>query len=605
MPVTEEQVSVDSSVGDEDALALVFPDFQDAWILHMSDDLIVVDKPSGVPTQAPSPEEPEDLVSRLKRHLAARTLEPDPYLGVHQRLDRDTSGLVVFARRREANRALASAFEGRQVKKRYLACVSASLGPGDRRELRDLLGQGDDGRMRVLPPRSQGGKLAVTRVARGERSSVRELLQLELTTGRTHQARVQLAHAGAPIAGDVLYGGPAAPRLLLHAAELTLPGSDGAALLTFRAEPPGALRRWLAKGDLGLRIYDDREALDEALAVARERRFSLGRSRRTTAFRLVNEGGDALPGLAVDVYDAFAVVQLYDDGPEGIWSDQARVKRVLDAVFALGFRGVYLKRRPKQANTLVDTRREDLAPRGPILGAEAPDPLVVLEEGIAFEVRLGDGLSTGLFLDQRRNRRLVAATASGARVLNLFAYTCGFSVAAAVGGASSTVSVDASIAALARGRANMVRAGCIGLGEHRFVGEDAFTYLEKAAKKGERYELVVLDPPSYSTSKKRRFVAEQHYGDLAELALSVLAPGGRLLASTNHRGIGRSKLRRLLFGAAEARGLAVAQLKDLPPGADFPPEPGHDPNMKAELLTLAREGPGKRPASWKKNTRQV
>jgi 23S rRNA (cytosine1962-C5)-methyltransferase len=181
-------------------------------------------------------------------------------------------------------------------------------------------------------------------------------------------------------------------------------------------------------------------------------------------------------------------------------------------------------------------------------------------------------------------------TAAGARVLNLFSYTCGFSVAAAVGGARETVSVDASISALERGRENFVRAGCTDTVHHKLVGEDAFAYLDRAAKKGETFDVVVLDPPSYSTSKKRRFVAEQHYGELAAKALSILGPGGRLFASTNHRGISRAKLRRVLFAAAESVGRGVAQIKDLAPGSDFPPEPFADPNMKAMLVTLARAG---------------
>ena len=575
----------------------IFPDLDPAAIVYRSADLVVVDKPAGVPTQAPSPEEPEDLVTRLRRFLAreAGAGAPEPYLGVHQRLDRDTSGLVLFTLRREANAPVAAAFEGRQVKKTYVACVE-SRGPLGARTLRDTLDKGEGGRMQVVRAARGArvearGKLAVTHVTERTRRGARAMVELSLETGRTHQARVQLAHAGAPIAGDRLYDGPRAPRLLLHASRLELPAGllGPGARTRFEARTPPAFDRWLARGDLGKAIFDDEAALREALATAREARFSLGRSPDTTCFRLVNEGGDALPHLAVDVYDAFAVVQLYDDG-EGLWEPRARVDRVLDAVEKLGFTGVYLKYRPRQANTLVDTRRDDVAPRAPVRGLGAPDHLVVFEDGVPFGVSLGDGLSTGLFLDQRRNRRLLRLTAGGARVLNLFAYTCGFSVAAAVGGARQTVSVDAAAVALARGRENLERAGHGDAAAHLVLAEDAFAYLARAAKKGERFDVVVLDPPSYSTSKKRRFVAEQHYGELAAEALGVLAPGGRLFASTNHRGTSRAKLRRVLFAAAEAASVPVAQLKDLAPGSDFPAAPGEEPSMKAMLLTAAREG---------------
>jgi 23S rRNA (cytosine1962-C5)-methyltransferase len=415
-----------------------------------------------------------------------------------------------------------------------------------------------------------------------------------LETGRTHQARVQLAHAGAAIAGDTLYDGPAAPRLMLHAAELSFAHPQTGARTVVRAPVPRSFERWLEVGDLGAAVYDDDAALDDALRTAVERRWGLGRSedrdpkeRATTAFRLVNEEGDALPDLAVDLYGGHLVAQLHL-GPT--WDDPARRARVLDRLGALGFDGVYLKNRPKQANVLVDTRREEVAPANAVRGDSAPEEIEVREEGVPLGVRLGDGLSTGVFLDQRANRRLVRETARGARVLNLFAYTCAFTVAAAVGGASRTVSVDASIAALERGRLGLERLGLLegdARARHTFVAEDAFTWLARAARKDERFDLVICDPPSYSSTKKRRFVAESDYDDLVALAGALLAPGGRLLASVNHRGLSRSKLRRMVGQGLRAAGREPLQIKDLAPAPEHPPAPGHDPYMKAVLATVA------------------
>ena len=309
------------------------------------------------------------------------------------------------------------------------------------------------------------------RATRGERA----LLDLVLATGRTHQARVQLANAGAPIAGDVLYRGSAAPRLMLHAVALELAHPRTNDRLVVRDDLARVeMDAWLERGDLGYGVYDDRAALDRALALAVERRWALGRSadrdppeRKTTAFRLVNEEGDALPGLAVDVYGDHLVAQIYVSDE---WEVAGRRERMLDALDALGFDGVYLKLRPRQANVLVDTRRDDLAPRAPVRGSAAPDELVVHEEGAPFAVRLGDGLSTGIFLDQRLNRRAVRQSVRGAAVANLFSYTCAFSVVAALGGAKRTVSVDASLAALERGRAGYALAGASLGREHAFTG---------------------------------------------------------------------------------------------------------------------------------------
>ncbi len=574
--------------------ARVWPDIDEACILHEDDAVIVVDKPAGVPTQAADPERPDDLVMRLKAFLTARD-SAGAYLGVHQRLDRETSGVIVMTRAKEANGSIAKQFEGRGVEKRYVAAVTGWPSRKDDATLRDSVAPGDDGRMQVVSAKARGAQLAVSHVRVLKRQGERALLDVRLETGRTHQARVQLAHARAPIAGDTVYAGAAAPRLMLHARSLTFTHPFTGKKVVYEAKVPAEMEAWLAHGDIGAAIYDDAKALGVALSRARERRFGLGRTttgpRATTAFRLVNEGGDALPGLAVDVYGGYLVAQFYEDGTQPLWSNEthgaARRERVLDALHALGFDGVYTKFRPKQANVIVDARREEFAPKLPARGIEAPAEMVVLEEGVAYGVRLADGLSTGIFLDQRENRRRLRDMSKGARVLNLFSYTCGFSVAAAAGGASRTVSVDASVGVLERGRENLARLGLLDKGEHTFVAEDVFAWLARAAKKAERFDIVVLDPPSYSNTKKRRFSSESDYDELAAAALAVVAPGGRLLACSNHRGIRQVKLRKFLREAAKLSNRDVAQLKDLPDPLDFPPAVGRESHLKSALVTLS------------------
>lgn len=605
--------------------ARVWPHFRQEHILYEDDDVVAVHKPAGVPSQAANPDRPDDLVTRLRAFLAERDGTREPYLGVHQRLDRDTSGVVLFTKRPEVNAALAKQFEGRTLKKRYLAAVSGWPAHVRDATLDDLLRKGGDGRMEVVsvsqrprrgraapargargprrgpPPPTRGesgphGQRAVTQVRVRARHDDRALLELRLETGRTHQARVQLAHAGAPIAGDPLYRGALAPRLMLHAAGLELEHPRTGERLVIRDEAPSDMADWVARGDRGAAVYDDVAALDRALGLAVERRWALGRSalsdpeeRRTTAFRLVNEEGDALPGLAVDVYGDHLVAQLYVGG---IWEDVTRRERVLDRLHALGFAGVYLKLRPKQANVLVDTRRDDVAPALPVRGEPTPTAEIeVREEGVPYRVRLGDGLSTGIFLDQRPNRKLVREISRGAHVLNLFSYTCAFSVAAALGGAARTVSVDASVQALERGRANFQAAGvALGTGAsaaHSFVAEDVFAWLARAATKKERFDVVIVDPPSYSSTKKRRFVAESDYDDLVAMAARVLSPRGKLVASCNNRGLGRAKLRRFVAQGMKSEKKELAQLKDLPDAPDFPPPLGRDPHMKSVLATLS------------------
>ncbi len=553
----------------------LFRTWDDAWVVHMDEHVIVVAKPAGVASQSADPELPDDVPHRLGKWLEARGEASK--LGVHQRLDRETSGVMILSRSKVASAALAKQFEGRDVEKKYLACVTG----WSRRDavLDDLLAPGDDGRVVVAKRGDRRGKQAKTRVRLIERSGDRCKLELVLETGRTHQARVQLAHARAPIAGDPVYGPSArAPRLMLHASALTLTHPSGRRV-TYHAPAPAEFASWIASGDGDDRIYQDADALDRALSRAAQRRWSLAHSpngsRHTNAFRLVNEEGDGLPGLAVDVYDDWLVAQLYGDRP---WR-----ARMIEALGRTGARGAYLKIRPKQANTLVDTRKEDLAPKLPVFGESAPDEFSIDEEGVPYLARLGDGLSTGIFLDQRANRRRIRETAKGKRVLNLFAYTCGFTVAAAVGGARATVSVDASMAALERGRAGLVHAG-VSLGPaHTFVADDAFSWLARAAKKGEKFDLVIVDPPSYSVTKARRFVAESDYAELAALVLSVMAPRGEMLACTNHRGIRAAKFRRVMFDALRLANREAAQVKDLPSPHDYPAQESH---LKSVWVTL-------------------
>jgi 23S rRNA (cytosine1962-C5)-methyltransferase len=564
--------------------ARVWPDFRDAWIVHEDADIVLIDKPAGVSSQASDAERPDDIVTRLKRFLTARG--SNDYLGVHQRLDRDTSGLLVFARRREANGSLAAQFQGRTVAKTYVACVTGWRKGLDKVTLRDWLTPGDDGRVRVASRRGGAAKEAVTEVRVLSRRGDRAMLELALDTGRTHQARAQLAHAGAPIAGDGFYGGSPAVRLMLHARQLSFQHPGTRQRVRFEAAVPADLEVWLAKGAAGAAIYDDGSALTRAVERAVERRWGLGHAAggTTTAFRLVNEEGDGLPRLAVDVYGDWLVAQFYgDDGP---WADSERRERVLDRLHAVGFEGVYLKVRPKQANVIVDPRRADLAPSLPVRGLAAPAELEVLEDGLRLLARLGDGLSTGLFLDQRSNRRRVREMADGLRVANLFSYTCAFSVAAALGGAASTASIDASVNALERGRANFEHAGLIETGSNTFVADDAFRWLGRAARRGDVFDLIVVDPPSYSTTRQGRFVAQDDYAALAASAILLLAPGGRLLACTNHRGISWSRFRRMLFDACRSAKRDVAQIKDLQPQQDFPVAAGAEAHMKSALVTL-------------------
>ncbi len=543
---------------------IAFPTLRPASVAYEDADVVVVDKPPFVPTQATRDGAHDDLPARLGAFLRARDGR-DAYVGTHQRLDAGTSGLIAYAKRREANAWLAAAFEARGVEKTYVAAVSGGALPAEARWEDGLLGA-ETGAVRVVPPETRGALRAVTRMRVLERRRERALVELRIETGRTHQIRAQLRHRGAPIAGDPWYGGAPWRRLALQSIALHIPaGRDARGGIDVRIEPCAGVAGFVRGGT---------EALAALLADAAERRYALAHAHDTTCFRWVNDVGDGVPARAVDVFGEHAVVHAYDE---------RSVEDLSLELLARGVAGVYLKRRPKRASALDEEATRALAPEAPIAGRAAETELEVRENGLPFLVRLGEGLSTGLFLDQRANRARVRAEAGGARVLNLFAYTCAFSIAAAAGGAVEVVSVDAARKQLERGARGFAHAG-LERARHETIADDAFAVLDRLARRGRRFDLVVCDPPTYSSVKRgTRFTSGRMWATLASGVLRVLAPGGRVLATSNDRRLSQRDLRAAFRTAEQGTGVRLAQLKDLAPPADFPVLPGQEPHLSGVL----------------------
>ena len=556
----------------------LFDRFPAARILHEDADIVVIDKPCGLATHAPEPHRADDVVSWLKQHYEARGVSS--YLGIHQRLDRDTSGVLLFARRKEANAALAPQFEKHQVEKVYTAVVEGKV-PA-RAELAHYIAEGDGGlriaRVRRGPAR-RGEQEALTTLSSVARKGTRALVELTPKTGRTHQLRVQMKALEAPIVGDVDYGGRPRERMMLHAERLTLRHPSSGERVTFLAPHPPLFEAALeGRATTRPRSVTD---LAAALIAAAERRFGIVAKGDTTAYRLVHGEGDGLPGITVDMYERSAVLSVYDDELE-----PSELDAIVDALAAVGVEQTYVKFRPKHASRIVDSRRLEIAPALPLRGEPRKEAFEVVEHGVPFEVHLGDGLSTGLFLDQRDNRIRIRELATGKRFLNLFAYTGSFSVVAALGGATASTTVDVSRTVLEWATRNLERVGA-DTQAHVVKELDVFTFLERARERGDKWDLVVLDPPSFSTTKQATFSAESDLARLLELTLKVIAPGGRLLACTNHRAIVMAKLRRHVHEAARAASITLAQVKSLPPPVDFPPPPGREPHLKSVLVTVA------------------
>lgn len=262
----------------------------------------------------------------------------------------------------------------------------------------------------------------------------------------------------------------------------------------------------------------------------------------TTAFRVADGGGSSV--------DRFATTALVSAGRE------EDVRRIAADVPAFAVRTGWSVRRILGRTRVHAPGAEDVP--FALDGNAVADPREeVRESGLVFEVDFSQSYSPGLFCDQRANRRILRKLAP-ARVLNTFAYTCAFSVAAAAAGAVTT-SVDVSKASLQRGRRNFELNG-LELDGHRFVAEDTRTYMERLARRGETFDAIILDPPTFGRGGgKKTFRIERDFPDLMRLAASLAAPGAVVLLSCNFSG----------WQGADLRGMA----KDvLPRGTRFAPE---------------------------------
>ena len=267
---------------------------------------------------------------------------------------------------------------------------------------------------------------------------------------------------------------------------------------------------------IAVRIYDftaqatiDRRFVEARLGEALAARRGVIDPRESDAFRWCNGEGDLLPGVVVDLYGPVAVVRF--DGAAAATLRPWVVDGVVRLGAPLGLRHVYERSRGEVGAALH--------------GGPPPVPVEICEAQVRFAVDVVHGQKTGTFLDQRENRRAIRPFAAGARVLNLFAYQGGFSVHAALAGARAVLSLDAAAAALDDARANFV-LNRLDPAAHEFVCDDAFAFLRRARGEGRRFDLVIVDPPSFAPSEKALPRALLAYRDLHAAALHLLAPSG-------------------------------------------------------------------------------
>ncbi len=304
---------------------------------------------------------------------------------------------------------------------------------------------------------------------------------------------------------------------------------------------------WSPASQIRARVwsFDIKETIDHAyfkrrIAAAVARRAALPELAGQQGLRLIHAESDGLPGIIADRYGDTVVLQLSTAGAEK-WRGA-----IADSLLkATGCTRIY------ERSDLDLRSLEGLEPvTGWIHGAASDTPLVIEENAVRMEVDIVGGHKTGFYLDQRDNRRRVAEIARDRRVLNCFCYTGGFSLQALAGGAREVVSVDSSGPALETARRNLALNPQLDAARAIWMEADVFGELRSLRAAGERYDLIILDPPKFAHTAAQAERAARAYKDINLLALQMLAPGGLLMTYSCSGGIGAELFRKIVAGAA-------------------------------------------------------
>ena len=310
--------------------------------------------------------------------------------------------------------------------------------------------------------------------------------------------------------------------------------------------------------------------------ISREKRMSFEKDSLTTAYRLFNGEGDGIGGVIIDRYADYAVFSWYN---ETLYQKKAELLTAFRTVYP-DIIGAYEK---------IRFSTKDLPESQFLYGEQAPEPLLVTENGVQFATYLNEGLMTGIFLDQKEVRgRLVDGFAVGKTVLNMFSYTGAFSVAAAMGGAVATTSVDLAKRSLPK-TTEQFEVNHLNLAAQKIIVMDVFDYFKYASRKGLSYDMIILDPPSFARNKKKVFSFAKNYGELVKDSIDILTDKGTLIASTNAANLSLAKYQKMVITALQEKNVRykITDTYQLP--ADFQVNPNFPEGNYLKVLFIEIE----------------
>jgi 23S rRNA (cytosine1962-C5)-methyltransferase len=382
---------------------------------------------------------------------------------------------------------------------------------------------------------------------------------------------------GAPVASFVAGGGRDIDTARLTDVAALAPGEhvrvvdgNGDELGLAIADPDNARLRVLAVPADGFAKIDGALLgwrVERALAWRRQ----LGLPGDDRAYRIVHGAGDGLPGFACDVLGRVAVVYAYGDGLRALG------RQLAEAITGFArLDGAVIKRRARGGAAEVEQE---------VIG-KVEERGIAVEHELQVEIHPLGGLNHGLFTDMREHRRGLARFAGGKRVLNLFSYTGTLGLACARAGATAVTNVDTSEGVQAWARGNFTRAGLTG-NAWRFEAGDAVRFLARAARDSERYDLVVVDPPSFSTARGAPWAIDREYPALIAQCAAVIPPDGVLWLAANHAELGSlAKLAHKGLRQAGRTG-AIVEQGGLPPEYPTVAAQTHDRYLQVCVVRLA------------------
>ncbi len=505
-------------------------------VLFEDNEILAIDKPYGINSHTNESKiehgdfTQDGLIEMYEKNLGIK-------LYIIHRLDQTTTGVIVFGKSPEAAKKYAEFFFQRKVKKTYWFVTAA----------KSLKREFEIDQTIVHKARELEAK---TNLKINKKEFGYELWEAHPLTGRNHQIRIHAKSALIPILGDIKYGGHQYPFLCLHNKQIKFPNG-----VVINSNPPHYFEN--------LKVLVNQILAKSIFETDRRQRLYSFSDLNDQCFRLVHNKNDLKNfALTLDQFGEKIILSCYDkewlEAHQEIFSYYAQFMKKPIIVRMMHNRG---KDPLNKSQFTIGLKQEN----GPLALAHQ---WIANENKIKFEVRSDSGQSFGLFLDQRIQRNWVLNNSKNKKVLNLFSYTCGFSLMAAMGGASEVTSIDTSKSVLNWGRKNF-QINDLDDQKYKFLLRDSLEFLNQSINKKIKYDLIICDPPSFSRGEKGIFKIETSLELLLKNCLTCLTENGDFLFSTNFEGFYVDDIRRTILKVQKDLAIQHLQINSILPATDF------------------------------------